>query len=727
MGDCQLLNVDLGCGATKRAGYVGIDRFPLPGVDIVCDVNQGIPLETSSVDYLIASHSLEHFDSIPQIINEIWRVCKDRALVTIISPYYNTGLNIANPYHIQKFNEHSARFFTNNHDVFVDSDEYKFPTADFWGLGHSDNSSWNADFRPLHVEFLYMPPYRHLDKRLKQLLRKSVSDVCDVFSLQLLVVKSDISRQEIESLADRDTWPTNPDYETRRAQEIEFGQGNAFTRLFELPGQLADLQRQADDARARVEEGFAAFRQVNDYARARERALDEATQVSQSAISDLSIRVSGAHQSFHRRLDGVQVAVQEAIAYTQGEFSHLSDRVALTNSAIKGHVAAFDTRIGQISDEQSRVRLDLGSIVANISEFSDVINSSSQRLDRVERQLVDVSSISNALIDRLQCELLDYRELFEKFQHYTNVALDELELRLAEQQRLIADINAEIAEKITAATIAAVSAAEFSSVPRIDDLNDRITTVTTAFTRRIVGLENRVAGAPAASARTIDDLQSKIGLLECQNHTLVGRVDALMHASAKSAAHFDAALTRIVSARIAGERNLPRLLQVARQYIRRSRDDRGLIAVSPFCDWPQPGREGAERKRRVQLGEYWREGDLADYAIGSVEPGLIGLDLAAWVFLPPEAPATVFAFDLMNLEGSIIVSGDCYLQSGPDPHQVLPIRFPAIYTAGHPLRLRLIGKSVLAKTGVRLYEIRRIQPLSHRLMSVRPLSRVIYE
>ena len=34
------------------------------------------------------------------------------AQVCIVAPYYNQGLNLANPYHVQVFNEHSPRFWT---------------------------------------------------------------------------------------------------------------------------------------------------------------------------------------------------------------------------------------------------------------------------------------------------------------------------------------------------------------------------------------------------------------------------------------------------------------------------------------------------------------------------------------------------------------------------------------------------------------------------------------
>ncbi|MBN3791223.1 methyltransferase domain-containing protein [Burkholderia sp. Ac-20353] len=143
----RIVKVDLGCGPVKRDGFIGIDRFAMRGVDIVCGLDRGIPLSDDSVDYLVASHSLEHVRDLPRVIHEMHRICKDRALITIVAPYAATGLNQANPYHLQRFNEHTARFFSNAGETVLPPDDYDFPGAGYRGLGSSDHSNWQADLR----------------------------------------------------------------------------------------------------------------------------------------------------------------------------------------------------------------------------------------------------------------------------------------------------------------------------------------------------------------------------------------------------------------------------------------------------------------------------------------------------------------------------------------------------------------------------------------------------
>lgn len=70
--------LDLGCGAYKHEGSIGIDTQPFNVVDIVRDLRRGLPFSDSTCDGVIAKHVLEHFDGEDLIflVEEIWRVLK---------------------------------------------------------------------------------------------------------------------------------------------------------------------------------------------------------------------------------------------------------------------------------------------------------------------------------------------------------------------------------------------------------------------------------------------------------------------------------------------------------------------------------------------------------------------------------------------------------------------------------------------------------------------------
>lgn len=187
----NLVKVELGCGRTKNEGYIGIDRFSLPGVDIVADLDQGIPMEDDSVDVIFACHSLEHFSDLRHIMSEIYRICKDGAIIHILSPYYNTATNLANIYHKQVFNEDTFRFFCRNEDnPFIEKEEWYCPHALSWGLSPSDNSKTSLNFIQIGIEYFYYKEYRHLGQSKKLHARRALSNVCDQLLYTLIADKS---------------------------------------------------------------------------------------------------------------------------------------------------------------------------------------------------------------------------------------------------------------------------------------------------------------------------------------------------------------------------------------------------------------------------------------------------------------------------------------------------------------------------------------------------------
>ena len=69
--------IELGCGPNKAAGAIGIDQFDVKNVDIVADIENGLPfLPDNSVDELFSRHVLEHIENLELLIKEIHRVLK---------------------------------------------------------------------------------------------------------------------------------------------------------------------------------------------------------------------------------------------------------------------------------------------------------------------------------------------------------------------------------------------------------------------------------------------------------------------------------------------------------------------------------------------------------------------------------------------------------------------------------------------------------------------------
>lgn len=82
------MKIDVGCGAHKREGYLGVDIQSLEGVDYVCDVLEGLPFGDGEVDAVGTCHFLEHLPDVvvPQLLGEFYRVIKNGGRVEVVVP-----------------------------------------------------------------------------------------------------------------------------------------------------------------------------------------------------------------------------------------------------------------------------------------------------------------------------------------------------------------------------------------------------------------------------------------------------------------------------------------------------------------------------------------------------------------------------------------------------------------------------------------------------------------
>lgn len=83
------LRLNIGCGYRARDGWVNIDLTSFSDANLVWDIKDGLPFKNDSVDEVYASHIMEHItaEEVIRLMREIWRVCKDRAVVEIRVPH----------------------------------------------------------------------------------------------------------------------------------------------------------------------------------------------------------------------------------------------------------------------------------------------------------------------------------------------------------------------------------------------------------------------------------------------------------------------------------------------------------------------------------------------------------------------------------------------------------------------------------------------------------------
>lgn len=99
----------MGCGDTiarkieRDQWWFNLDRLSHDGVNVVADLENGLPFADGSVDVLYASHVMEHIKKFPDLMRECHRVLKPRGVLAIKVPMAGCRAAIADPTHVWHF------------------------------------------------------------------------------------------------------------------------------------------------------------------------------------------------------------------------------------------------------------------------------------------------------------------------------------------------------------------------------------------------------------------------------------------------------------------------------------------------------------------------------------------------------------------------------------------------------------------------------------------------
>lgn len=77
-----------GCGGHTLPGWINSDQKDEPGIDLTCDIAEGLPLDDDSIDYAASVHALPEvpYDRIVPVLGELRRVIKPGGILRLCLP-----------------------------------------------------------------------------------------------------------------------------------------------------------------------------------------------------------------------------------------------------------------------------------------------------------------------------------------------------------------------------------------------------------------------------------------------------------------------------------------------------------------------------------------------------------------------------------------------------------------------------------------------------------------
>jgi SAM-dependent methyltransferase len=111
------LRLNLGSGKQVRPGFYNVDLLPLPGVDIVADLNEPLNvLPDNCVDEIYSHHALEHVTQLLPLLAEIHRVARPEARIELVVPHFSNPHGFSDPTHVRFFGLYTLFYFCDEAD-----------------------------------------------------------------------------------------------------------------------------------------------------------------------------------------------------------------------------------------------------------------------------------------------------------------------------------------------------------------------------------------------------------------------------------------------------------------------------------------------------------------------------------------------------------------------------------------------------------------------------------
>jgi predicted SAM-dependent methyltransferase len=90
----RVRRLNWGCGRDGRYGWINLDRTAGPGVDLVADIREGLPIESGTIDYVVGFHALQElaYTELAPALAELLRVLRPGGTLRLAVPDLDAGI-----------------------------------------------------------------------------------------------------------------------------------------------------------------------------------------------------------------------------------------------------------------------------------------------------------------------------------------------------------------------------------------------------------------------------------------------------------------------------------------------------------------------------------------------------------------------------------------------------------------------------------------------------------
>ncbi len=140
----MLKKLNLGCGRNIIDGWINVDAFSNPGVDLVfnleCTDGERLPYDDNTVEETLMSHVLEHIRNPLKLMEELHRVTVPGGRVKIRVPHGSSDDAFEDPTHVRQLFQGSFGYFGQPY---------------YWRADYGYRGDWDLITVDLHLSGIY--------------------------------------------------------------------------------------------------------------------------------------------------------------------------------------------------------------------------------------------------------------------------------------------------------------------------------------------------------------------------------------------------------------------------------------------------------------------------------------------------------------------------------------------------------------------------------------------